>query len=582
MRAMISFRPIAVKERDVALVAILSFVSVACVSATIWENGDIEEKWLAIKAWAAFDFPDLPASQHNLRWGINFLSTFFVSIFGDSPRSYLALNYLVFSLATAGLYRLARDMTSSLAATAILAIWFLNPIVYFLSSNLMPEVFGVFYLVMALMVLRASYISGSRWTYAFSILIFFLMYGAKETNAFFMPGLALYELIRKKYANVLIIIGVYFGCLALETGVIDFLLRGHGILFGRAQAIMHGEFGVDMQRNFSSYTPVDMFRRWWFNATTNLDRLGYFSQVLYFVFFGQSAWYLYSFWLCRAGRGQRVVGALSPQESREADFLLSVVSVGLSFAFCTTFFVISLNPFMLGQPLSDRYLWVLLVPTLLLLSHLLFNLIARFGERVTLVAKARGAVGRLDSQARGWVGELSIALIICAIIGLGTVSRSWIDSALVNIRRSGYARPYSFLGVDEYYGSIRQRLVDGCTLVFATQRAAWSALIYAFPYRYFREPVQLYKLELDQLHTQDGNVIQGWQPDVKDWAGLSEKLYVLPYVRPEGLVWEIYAIRFEPGSARRCDKAYYLGHVDLQARDQELGERVNFKGSASR
>jgi hypothetical protein len=198
MRAMISFRPIAVKERDVALVAILSFVSVACVSATIWENGDIEEKWLAIKAWAAFDFPDLPASQHNLRWGINFLSTFFVSIFGDSPRSYLALNYLVFSLATAGLYRLARDMTSSLAATAILAIWFLNPIVYFLSSNLMPEVFGVFYLVMALMVLRASYISGSRWTYAFSILIFFLMYGAKETNAFFMPGLALYELIRKK------------------------------------------------------------------------------------------------------------------------------------------------------------------------------------------------------------------------------------------------------------------------------------------------------------------------------------------------------------------------------------------------
>jgi hypothetical protein len=571
---MISPGSITAKQRDVALVAILSFVSVAIVSAIIWENGDIEQKWMAIKAWSAFEFPSLPASQHNLRWGVNFLAALFVFLFGDSPRTYLTFNYLVFSLATAGLYRLVRDMTSALTGAAILAIWFLNPIVYFLASNLMPEIFGILYLIVALTALRSSYHSGSRWIYAWSIFCFFLMYGAKETNIFFMPGLALCEFLRKKYANVLIIIIVFGVGVALETAIVDFLLQGQGILFGRAQAILHGEFAVDMQRNFANLTPIDMFRRWWFTDKTNLDRLGYFSKVLYFVFFGQSVWYLYSTRLDGSPSNQNVVSARPPLEAYESDFLLSVVAIGLSFAFCTTFFVTSLHPFMLGQSLADRYLWVLLVPTLLLLSHYLNAPIARFCERAPQATKANGAINRPDSQTRAGVSERSIALIL-AIIVLGTASRVAIDSAWVSIRRSGYARPYSFFNVNDYYGSIRQRLLNGCTLIFATQRAAWSALIYAFPYRYFREPEQLYKLELDQLHTQDGSVVRGWQPNSEDWKGLSQKLYVVPYDRPGGLVWEIYAIRLERGSSRSCDKAYYLGHVDLHARDQELGDRVD-------
>jgi len=571
-----SLRSFAKSERDVGLVLVLSFVSIAIASATIWENGDIEEKWLAIKAWTAFDIPNFPASQHNLRWGINFLAMPFVFLFGDSPRTYLAFNYLIFSLTTAGLFRLVRDMTSPLTAAAILAVWFLNPIVYFVSSNLMPELFGLFYLVFALIVLRAAYLSGSRWTYGWSIFLFFLMYGAKETNAFFMPGLALYELLKKRYTNLLIIIAVYWGCLALETGITDFVLRGQGVLFGRAQAILHGEFAIDMQRNFSHYVPIDILRRWWFNAYTNLDRLGYFSQVLYFVFFGQSAWYLGSMLVHHPRWSQR------SDKEPEADFLLSVISIGLSFAFCTTFFIVSLHPFMLGQPLNDRYLWVLLIPTLLLLSRLPDMVTARWGATVAHPGPARKAWRQLVSQARAWVGELEMPLLLVAIIVAGTISRIGIDHALVNIRRVGYAQPYSFLSVNEYYGSIRQRLTDGCTLVFATPRAAWSALLYAFPYRYFPEPERLYKLDLDQLHTRDGYVVHGWQPSANDWAGLAQKLYVLPYERPEGLVWEIYAIRFESGSGRRCDNAYYLGHVDIHPRDQQLGDRVDVKGSAER
>jgi hypothetical protein len=77
-------------------------------------------KWLAIKACPSVHFPSLPANHHNLRWAIDFPATLFAFLFGDSPRGvYLTFNYLVFSLATARLYRLVRDVTSAATATAI-------------------------------------------------------------------------------------------------------------------------------------------------------------------------------------------------------------------------------------------------------------------------------------------------------------------------------------------------------------------------------------------------------------------------------------------------------------------------------
>src|SRR5262249_16034155 len=87
---------------NVALVALLTFLSVLIISAIISENEDVEFKFYAIKAWAAGDFPQFPANHHNLRWAINVPTVCWVFLFGDSPVSYLVLNYLVFSLPTAG------------------------------------------------------------------------------------------------------------------------------------------------------------------------------------------------------------------------------------------------------------------------------------------------------------------------------------------------------------------------------------------------------------------------------------------------------------------------------------------------
>jgi len=98
-------------------------------------------------------------------------------------------------------------MTSARTAVVILAIWLLNPTVFWLASNLMPEVFGILFLVADLMLLRSAYLSGSRLIYGVSILFFVLAYGAKETNLFFMPGLVLYELLRKRFDRVVLITG---------------------------------------------------------------------------------------------------------------------------------------------------------------------------------------------------------------------------------------------------------------------------------------------------------------------------------------------------------------------------------------
>jgi len=242
-----------------------------------------------------------------------------------------------------------------------------------------------------------------------------------------MPGLVLYELLRKRFDRVVLITVVFGGCLIFETLIVDILLREHGVLLGRLEVISHGANVANMRDEFSSLTPVDMFRRWWFIATSNLDRLGYYSKLLYFVFFSQCAWYLGS--LVREAGGKTSSPVLKVG-APEQEFVFAVLSLGLSFAVCTTFFVISLHPFTMGEPLFDRYLWVLLVPAMLLLTQLLDGRVARICERLAAILTGNGSAHR----ARSWLAQHSIELSIVAIVVLGTFSRLLIEGELVSVR----------------------------------------------------------------------------------------------------------------------------------------------------
>jgi hypothetical protein len=430
----------------------------------------------------------------------------------------------------------------------------------------MPEKFEIFYLLRALSFLRMSFAQDSRRLYALSIASFFLLYGAKETGIFFLPGLAIYEFWRKKYGNVAIMVAVSVTLLLMETAVVDFWLREQGIIFGRAQEILTGHYMNDMQTNFAHYTPLDMLRRWWFNADTNLDRLEYYSKSLYLLTFAVCGWLL-----LRRQSGDAVLSAKGEANDTGSDvFLGALVAVSLSFSFCATFFILSLHPFILVMPLNDRYLWVFLVPSLLVIAALLRWLEINYANLST------ASLSALTAKIRSWPHSFKVAIIL--ILAVSTLERSAIEFGVVNIRRGGFAVPYRFLGADEYYSTyIKGRLLDGCTLVFATDRAAWSAIIHAFPYGYFPDVQSLQLMKLDGLRTRDGGLVRGWKPQVAEWPGLGQKPYVWPYERGGRLVWEIYAIRLEAGTEQHCRTGYYLGHVDIHPRDQVLGQGTGLR-----
>ena len=544
--------------RDSLWVAFLAFASACLVATSIWENGDIELKWLAIKAWADGQFPAFAPNHHNMRWGITLPAVAFVKLFGGTALTYLLLNHIVFALTTAGIYALIRKLTTPLVAAIALAMWLINPVAYSLPSNLMPEVWTMVYLVGGLLLLRKAYETGSAWTYAAAIAMFFLMYGAKETNVFFMPGLGLYEIFRRNWRNVAIMVGVFGAMLAVETLIVNAALSDSHILFGRAQAIVQAGHLNEMSNDWP-YQWSDLFTRWLFYAETNFDRLEYFAKVLYLAFFLATAWKV---WTWIAARSlMPPAGELGPNGVPGGEAISATWAMGLAFAFFSSFFILKLNPLMLGQPLNDRYLWPLLVNAYVVLAVALKAGLARMADARKGFAGIFGKLQRVSAPVT--MGHA--ALLSLAVIAAFTTAARWpIEIAAMKIRRQGYDQPYTVFQANQYFGGIRQHLLDGCTLVFPRPRPVQTALIHTFPYEAVTPIMRLYSENqhgLDGLSV-EGRVLRVWAVPEREQRALEGKLYVAlghPGFKP-------HAMRMQ--NAGSCDKTYWLGQVDIAPQDQ--------------
>jgi Dolichyl-phosphate-mannose-protein mannosyltransferase len=553
---------------DSLLVALLAFASACLVATNIWENGDIELKWLAIKAWADGDFPAFAPNHHNMRWGITLPAVAFVKLFGGLPLSYLLLNHLAFALTTAGLYALIRKLTTPLVAALALGMWLINPVSYSLPGNLMPEVWTMFYLVGGLLLLQKAYESGSRWTYAAAIAVFFLMYGAKETNVFFMPGIGLYELYRRRWTNVGIMVAVFSAGLLIETLIVNAALAESHIMFGRAQAIVQAGHLDEMSSDWP-YQWSDLFTRWLFYAETNFDRLEYFAKLIYWAFFLVTAWKAWT-WI-RARSYLPPPGEIGPSAAPGGEAISTTWAMGLTFAFFSSFFILSFNPLTLGQPLNDRYLWPLLVP-----AYVVLSVAAKAGLAKASDARAgfAGVIGKLQRfltpVAAGRAGLVSLVIIAAFC----TLARWPIEVAAVKIRRQGHDQPYTVFTVSQYFGEIRQHLLDGCTLAFPRPRPAQTTLIHAFPYKSITPVLGLYRETQDGL---DGLMIEGhslraWLIPPSDWEMLRGKLYAeIDHVKETG--FKPFAIRLE--RAGTCNKVYWLGQVDMAPQDQLIEGKLS-------
>ncbi|HVY87578.1 MAG TPA: glycosyltransferase family 39 protein [Hyphomonadaceae bacterium] len=545
--------------RDTIIVGVVAFLSACLVSTYIWENGDIELKWQVIKAWADGQFPAFPENHHNMRWGMTFPAVIWVRLFGDGALNYLLINHVVFALTSAGLYNLVRSLTTPLVAAIAFMVWLINPMAHDIPGNLMPEVWTMAYFVAALILLRGAYAENSRLKYAGAIFMLFLCYGAKETNIFFMPGLGLYELIRRRWTNVGIMIAVFGGGLIVETLTVNAVLSQSHLMLGRAQAIVKAGHLTEMSEDWP-YTWSDLFTRWLFGAETNLDRLEYFNKLTYWGFFIITGWKAWT-WI-KARTPLPPAGDLGPNAKVEGGEVISAAwAMGLSFAFFSSFFILGINPLVLGQPLNDRYLWPLVIPALLILSVALRVGLDRAEKaRSGIVAKAQHVLSPLA------MGRMALATLV-VIGGFCTLARWPIEIAIVKIRRHDYAEPYGIFQSQAYFSEIRQHLLDGCTLVFSRPRPAQTMLVHTFPFKEVGEPLRLYDQSLDGL-TIAGHQLRAWKVPESEWGPLIGKLYVAP----NNSGFKPWALRMTNAGA--CTQTYYLGQVDINPRDQLLNGSV--------
>ena len=537
--------------RGCVLLGLFAFFTAACASAIIWENGDVEHKWFVAKAWASFEFPGFPVNHHNLRWGMNLPAVAAILAFGDSPLTYLLMQLAIFAATSAMLFYLMRAVGGTWIALAAAGCWLAMPTTYFMASNLMPGLYSNFYLAAALLLLYLAYSRNSWPLYTAAVVALFLTYGAKETSVFFYPGLGLFELLRRRFDRLGILIGVSALLLVAETLLTNVALQSLGVVGGRLQGILLGNHVDGMVEEFNFYRPVDLITRWGFLNTTEIP-----SKFVYYGLFAASA---YALWLWRRNR---IAASAPASDMANREFVLAAAFLGLSFAFCTTFFVISFDPFLPGQPLGDLYLWPLLAPGFVVLS-------------------AGSLQAWLHAKRGGWVSAAAIspalwragAAAIVVFVALAPATRLGFRLLVEQTTREGFIHPYSAPGANRYFAQIRERLDAGCELVFASKRAAWSSLVFAYPYGHFVDPVALYVRDLEGLYTRDGAQVRAVEVDAAAAASLSPRLPDLLHVQsgPEGPATTLMVLRLErTDKAALCRTRYYLGHLDIHERDQAL------------
>ncbi|CAN0468390.1 unnamed protein product, partial [Phaeothamnion confervicola] len=218
------------------------------------------------------------------------------------------------------------------------------------------------------------------------------------------------------------------------------------ILLGRAQAIVQAGHLNEMSNDWP-YQWSDLFTRWLFYAETNFDRLEYFAKIIYWAFFFATAW---KAWKWVSGRTlMPPAGELGPNGVPGGEAISATWAMGLAFAFFSSFFILKLNPLMLGQPLNDRYLWPLLVNAYVVLAVALKAGLAR-------TAGARKGFAGVVSKLQRFFAPVTMGhavLLSLAVIAAFTTAARWpIEVAAIKIRRQGYDQPYTVFQANQYFG----------------------------------------------------------------------------------------------------------------------------------
>jgi len=178
------------------------------------------------------------------------------------------------------------------------------------------------------------------------VLLLFWMYGAKETNVFFVPGALVVIGYLAGWRKLVYALAMGAGLYVLETAA--FMTISGNIGFGGRLGELVGPKAVHLSMMFDverliaeqeSYWDAGILSRWY--RIREFHLLVYLASIA--LFFG----------LFFKGLRRKPVEA-------DARMAFMVAVIGASFVFFSSFFIVSLDPVRMGQPVRDRYVAILL------------------------------------------------------------------------------------------------------------------------------------------------------------------------------------------------------------------------------
>ena len=298
------------------------------------DGGDEAGQWFLALDILNREYDKFNSLHHNLRWA-NWLPSILIGIFNDSYQGYYIFNFIRSSIGFLIFFYIISKSFSPLVSIVFLILIFFDRDLMHFYFELNPDMTAIFYLSLIFFFI---YIKNERSFEGINlfiiILLFFFLYGTKLPFIFFFLGFIIF-ILKLKGHRVFIKSIMYFIMLyVIETLIFNFfnsdfsnLGRIYEIAFNKTVHInsMYDHFPDGMSLTY-------IFERWLVNKNSIAYILGILMLCIIY--------------------GSR----LKETKFLEEDIIKKLLFyLGFAFFICNTFFIISINPFMMGQEHHSRY-----------------------------------------------------------------------------------------------------------------------------------------------------------------------------------------------------------------------------------
>ena len=396
-------------------------------------GGDAAQKWFLAKDLAQGSLDVFRAqdviNHHYLRWGTWVLPVALISGFGDTVVLYFLSTALPAALAAGIFLQVFYRQFGFIVAALIAVIWFFDPQINRASFQLLPT--GASLLPLALMVwMIQRFLEGrlsDRALMLWMAALLFWLYGAKETNIFFAPGVffAVWALLGMRFAFGLT--AICLGLYAIEAVILSAMV-GEALWGGRLLALVSGDAkhlaGMLEQQHLiaeqEALWDAGILSRWYSVFYIHIPI--YIPSILAF--------------------GGVILAYLRKRPEEPTAWLAFALSlIALSFVLLTSFFILSLDPVRLGQPIRSRYIAILLP----LSAFILIFVIRQIAIRRVL----------------GTIGLLGLVALVMGGALYGLTDRTYRSAALLEIYNGlnfKYAPRQSLSGWATHYETFGKEL----------------------------------------------------------------------------------------------------------------------------